>query len=251
MRRFHGLYRALDATSRTSRKEAALVETGGDPAGGRRLGRAPAAGQAGAARRQHAPPTGVGGGEESPAALAGGGELRRGGRPRGDDRAPGPRSWDPRRTRRPRGVHRSPRPRPGRARARGPEEARPRDLGRPRRGRAFPVPQADLRGLPGRCGGRARGARAGQGRRRGPGHDDASARRPLGPHGRGLGGPMSEDEGGDPLRPYPFFLAHAVPAEPAELGDAADFARVEVGRHPRPGGPAGSEAVLWSRGETS
>ena len=60
---------------------------------------------------------------------------------------------------------------------------------------------------------------------------------------------MSEDEGGDPLRPYPFFLAHAVPAEPAELGDAADFQaewkwdgiRAQAVRR-------GSEVVLWSRG---
>ncbi len=60
---------------------------------------------------------------------------------------------------------------------------------------------------------------------------------------------MSEDEGGDPLRPYPFFLAHAVPAEVEDLGAAADFQaewkwdgiRAQAVRR-------GVETVLWSRG---
>lgn len=60
---------------------------------------------------------------------------------------------------------------------------------------------------------------------------------------------MSEDEGGDPLRPYPFFLAHAVPPEVEDLGAAADFQaewkwdgiRAQAVRR-------GEESVLWSRG---
>ena len=60
---------------------------------------------------------------------------------------------------------------------------------------------------------------------------------------------MSEDEGGDPLRPYPFFLAHAVPPEVEDLGAAADFQaewkwdgiRAQAVRR-------GAEAILWSRG---
>ena len=60
---------------------------------------------------------------------------------------------------------------------------------------------------------------------------------------------MSEDDGGDPLRPYPFFLAHAVPPALEDLGAAGDFQaewkwdgiRAQAVRR-------GGEAVLWSRG---
>ena len=60
---------------------------------------------------------------------------------------------------------------------------------------------------------------------------------------------MSEDEGGDPLRPYPFFLAHAVPPSVEELGPATEFQaewkwdgiRAQAVRR-------GEETVLWSRG---
>ncbi|MEM1449435.1 MAG: ATP-dependent DNA ligase [Planctomycetota bacterium] len=61
---------------------------------------------------------------------------------------------------------------------------------------------------------------------------------------------MADDDGGDPLRPYPFFLAHPVPDELAEIGDAAEYQaewkwdgiRAQAVRR-------GDEAVLWSRGE--
>ncbi|QDV05628.1 putative ATP-dependent DNA ligase YkoU [Planctomycetes bacterium Poly30] len=59
-----------------------------------------------------------------------------------------------------------------------------------------------------------------------------------------------EEEGADPLRPYPFFLAHPVPDEIAEIGPATDFQaewkwdgiRAQAVRR-------GEELLLWSRGE--
>lgn len=58
------------------------------------------------------------------------------------------------------------------------------------------------------------------------------------------------DEGGDPLRPYPFFLAHSSPSEIAELGPRSDFQaewkwdgiRSQVVRR-------GDVHLIWSRGE--
>ena len=60
---------------------------------------------------------------------------------------------------------------------------------------------------------------------------------------------MSEEDGGDPLRPYPFFLAHPVPEALEELGPATDFQaewkwdgiRAQAVRRR-------DEVVLWSRG---
>lgn len=59
-----------------------------------------------------------------------------------------------------------------------------------------------------------------------------------------------EEEGADPLRPYPFFLAHAVPDDLADLGAATGFQaewkwdgiRAQAVRR-------GDEVLLWSRGE--
>ena len=59
-----------------------------------------------------------------------------------------------------------------------------------------------------------------------------------------------EEGDADPLRPYPFFLAHPVPEDVADLGDASDFQaewkwdgiRAQAVRR-------GDELLLWSRGE--
>ncbi|MEM6676221.1 MAG: ATP-dependent DNA ligase, partial [Planctomycetota bacterium] len=61
---------------------------------------------------------------------------------------------------------------------------------------------------------------------------------------------VDEENGGDPLRPYPFFLAHPVPDDVTELGEAHEFQaewkwdgiRAQAVRR-------GDEAVIWSRGE--
>ncbi|MEM9378984.1 MAG: ATP-dependent DNA ligase [Planctomycetota bacterium] len=60
----------------------------------------------------------------------------------------------------------------------------------------------------------------------------------------------ADDGGGDPLRPYPFFLAYPVPDDLDEIGEAGlyqaewkwDGIRAQAVRR-------GDEAVLWSRGE--
>lgn len=62
--------------------------------------------------------------------------------------------------------------------------------------------------------------------------------------------PTEERDGGDPLKPYPFFLAHPVPADIATLGDASEFVaewkwdgiRAQAVRR-------GGAQLLWSRGE--
>lgn len=59
-----------------------------------------------------------------------------------------------------------------------------------------------------------------------------------------------EEGDADPLRPYPFFLAHPVPEDVSEVGDASDFQaewkwdgiRAQAVRR-------GEELLLWSRGE--
>lgn len=59
-----------------------------------------------------------------------------------------------------------------------------------------------------------------------------------------------EDEGADPLRPYPFLLAHPSPKDLSEIGDPHDFQaewkwdgiRAQAVRR-------GNELLLWSRGE--
>ncbi|MEM8709984.1 MAG: ATP-dependent DNA ligase, partial [Planctomycetota bacterium] len=59
-----------------------------------------------------------------------------------------------------------------------------------------------------------------------------------------------EDDGADPMRPYPFFLAHPVPDDLAEIGEAAEYQaewkwdgiRAQAVRR-------GEECLLWSRGE--
>lgn len=59
-----------------------------------------------------------------------------------------------------------------------------------------------------------------------------------------------EEGDADPLRPYPFFLAHPVPEDVTDLGDASDFQaewkwdgiRAQAVRR-------GEELLLWSRGE--
>ena len=120
----------------------------------------------------------MGGGEESPAALAGGGELRRGGRPRGDDRAAPLERGRAARAARARRLHVGARHGPRGARRGREARAGHAHLGGARRRRALPLPQAHLRRLPrGRGEDRRQGPRQGRGRR--PRDDPPPARRQV------------------------------------------------------------------------
>lgn len=62
--------------------------------------------------------------------------------------------------------------------------------------------------------------------------------------------PTDERDGGDPLKPYPFFLAHPVPSDVATLGDASEFVAEWKWDGIRAQAVCrGGAHLLWSRGE--
>ena len=60
-----------------------------------------------------------------------------------------------------------------------------------------------------------------------------------------------EEGDADPLRPYPFFLAHPVPEDVADLGDASDFQAEWKWTASAQAVRRGDELLLWSRARTS